>query len=104
RTRRSARDPWRWRPIGVAVDSFLSDCDKNFGHPFGSLMAEKRPAAAKTVSKKSVRASLPPQQRTYDIPDHRLECFECVLSMDRDAATGETTYNVSGDLTAAAPP
>jgi TPP-dependent pyruvate/acetoin dehydrogenase alpha subunit len=65
-------------------------------------MAEKRPI--KKTPKHSGSAKLPPQQRTYSIPDHRLECFDCVISMDRDAASGETSYNVSGDLTAAAPP
>ena len=65
-------------------------------------MAEKRPT--KTPTTKSARVKTPPQQRTYSIPDHRMECFDCVISMERHADTGETTYNVSGDLTAASPP
>jgi TPP-dependent pyruvate/acetoin dehydrogenase alpha subunit len=65
-------------------------------------MAEKRPATSKTASKKP--AKTPPQQRTYEIADHRLENFDCVISMDRDSSTGETRYNVTGDLSAAAPP
>jgi TPP-dependent pyruvate/acetoin dehydrogenase alpha subunit len=67
-------------------------------------MAEKRPATSKTAPQKSASAKTPPQQRTYTIADHRLENFDCVISMDRDAATGETRYNVTGDLSAAAPP
>ena len=65
-------------------------------------MAEKRPA--KPASKSSAKAKTPPQQRTYEIADHRLECFDCVISMDRNSESGETTYNVTGDLSAAAPP
>jgi TPP-dependent pyruvate/acetoin dehydrogenase alpha subunit len=54
--------------------------------------------------KPSAHSALPPQQRTYTIADHRLECFECVISMDRDPETGETRYSASGDLSAPAPP
>ena len=54
--------------------------------------------------KPSAKSALPPQQRTYTIADHRLECFECVISMDRDPETGETRYSASGDLSAPAPP
>lgn len=65
-------------------------------------MAEKRPT--KTPTNKPASAKTPPQQRTYSLPDHRLECFDCAISMERNAETGETTYKASGDLSAAAPP
>jgi len=66
-------------------------------------MALKRRPDSKPAPVGKAR-KLPPQQRTYTIADHRLECFDAVISMERDASTGETRYNVSGDLKAAAPP
>jgi TPP-dependent pyruvate/acetoin dehydrogenase alpha subunit len=67
-------------------------------------MAAKPRSTSKPVPRTQQRAKTPPQQRTYTIADHRLECFDCTISLKHDAATGETTYDVSGDLKAPAPP
>jgi TPP-dependent pyruvate/acetoin dehydrogenase alpha subunit len=62
------------------------------------------PKAPSENGKPPQKAALPPQQRTYDLADHRLECFDCVISMDRDDTTGEIRYRASGDLSTEAPP
>src|ERR1700730_14575190 len=48
-------------------------------------------------------ASLP-QQRTYEIPDHRLEKHEFIVRQVRKGKDEECCYEVSGDLSAPAPP
>lgn len=55
---------------------------------------------AATSAPKPANAS----ERTYSIADHRLECFECQISLVHDPATGEARYEVSGDLTSDPPP
>lgn len=59
---------------------------------------------AKTPAKSAKKPAAPPQTRTYSIPDHRLECFDCQITLEHDAKTGETTYKATGDLKAPAPP
>ncbi|MGZ4816837.1 MAG: thiamine pyrophosphate-dependent dehydrogenase E1 component subunit alpha [Terriglobales bacterium] len=46
--------------------------------------------------------SRPPQSRTYEIPDHRIECFDCTIETVTNGEQIE--YKVHGDLSAPAPP
>jgi pyruvate dehydrogenase E1 component alpha subunit/2-oxoisovalerate dehydrogenase E1 component alpha subunit len=46
--------------------------------------------------------SRPPQTRTYEIPDRRLECFDCEIETVTNGSRVE--YKVRGDLSAPAPP
>ena len=52
----------------------------------------------------SKRGASLPQQRTYEIPDHRLEKHEFIVRQVRKGKDEECCYEVSGDLSAAAPP
>ena len=62
-----------------------------------------RPKAAEKGSSNGRRPmSPPPQQRTYTIPDHRLEKLTIELRQVRDGDS--VRYEVSGDLSAPAPP
>ena len=60
--------------------------------------------AAKNLSGNGREPIPPADQRTYSIPDRRLECFDCTIGLERDPATGQTRYSVTGDLTADPPP
>jgi TPP-dependent pyruvate/acetoin dehydrogenase alpha subunit len=44
----------------------------------------------------------PSSTRTYSIPDHRLECFECTIELVQEG--DEVRYVAHGDLSAPAPP
>jgi pyruvate dehydrogenase E1 component alpha subunit/2-oxoisovalerate dehydrogenase E1 component alpha subunit len=44
----------------------------------------------------------PPQERAYEIPDHRLECFDCTI--ETVTRGDQVSYKVHGDLSAPAPP
>jgi TPP-dependent pyruvate/acetoin dehydrogenase alpha subunit len=57
---------------------------------------KKRPAA------KSSSTALNPNQRTYTIPDHRLE--KPSISIRQVRKSGKVSYEVSGDLNASVPP
>jgi TPP-dependent pyruvate/acetoin dehydrogenase alpha subunit len=64
--------------------------------------ASRSKAAEKGSSNGRRPLSPPPQQRTYTIPDHRLEKLTIELRQVRDGDT--VRYEVSGDLSAPAPP
>ena len=56
--------------------------------------------SAKNPSRSS--NSRPLQNRTYSLPDHRLDCFDCEIETVTNGSQVE--YKVRGDLSAPAPP
>lgn len=64
-------------------------------------MPTKKPTPRKKVPDAEAAASA---LRCYNVQDYRLEQPEFAIAMERDAATDETRYSVSGDLSAVPPP
>jgi TPP-dependent pyruvate/acetoin dehydrogenase alpha subunit len=64
-------------------------------------MATKK-SAPKPAAKPSNKAKINVSTRTYSIPDHRLECFDCTIEQVHEG--DEVRYIVHGDLSAPAPP
>ena len=71
---------------------------------------KKKVRAAKSVktqsSKNGSRRTTPalPQQRTYELPDHRLEKPDFTVRQVRNGKGDEVHYEISGDLSAPVPP
>jgi TPP-dependent pyruvate/acetoin dehydrogenase alpha subunit len=54
------------------------------------------------TKKSTPKPKIPSSTRTYSVPDHRLECFECQIETVHDG--DQVRYVVHGDLSAPAPP